>query len=61
MDVEPENNMTKSDTRVAELRAAQLKAERLFHEIEARSLIHAGITETQLNDEIYALAKECTA
>jgi len=53
--------MTKSDTRVAELRAAQLKAERLFHEIEARSLIHAGITETQLNDEIYALAKECTA
>jgi Xaa-Pro dipeptidase len=50
--------MTKSDTRVAELRAAQLKAERLFHEIEARSLIHAGITETQLNDEIYALAKE---
>jgi Xaa-Pro dipeptidase len=49
---EPEN------IRVAELLAAQVKAERLFHEVEARGLIRAGITESQLNEAIYALAKE---
>ena len=31
---------------------------RLFHEVEARGLIRAGISEGQLNEEIYALAKE---
>ena len=46
------------EERVTELRAAQSKAERLFHEVEARGLIRAGITESQLNQEIYDLAKE---
>ena len=46
------------ERRVTELRLAQEKAERLFHEIEARGLIRAGITEGQLNQEIYDLAKE---
>jgi Xaa-Pro dipeptidase len=44
--------------RVTELRNAQEKAERLFHEVEARGLIRAGIRETQLNEDIYVLAKE---
>lgn len=44
--------------KVTELRLAQSKAERLFHEVEARGLIRAGITESQLNQEIYDLAKE---
>ncbi len=46
------------ETRVTELRAAQKKAEELFHEVETRELIRPGITEAQLNEEIYALAKE---
>jgi Xaa-Pro dipeptidase len=46
------------DKRVAELRIAQNKAEQLFHEVEARGLIRAGIAESQLNQEIYDLAKE---
>ncbi len=46
------------EQRVTELRAAQSKAERLFHEIEARSLIRAGLSEGQLNAEIYELARE---
>jgi Xaa-Pro aminopeptidase len=46
------------ETRAVVLRAAQAKAETLFHEIVARQLIRAGIFETQLNEEIYALAKE---
>src|ERR1700722_10844620 len=37
---------------------AQRKAEALFREIEARGLIRPGITESDLNSEIYALAKE---
>src|SRR5215475_14913265 len=37
---------------------AQRKAERLFHEVEARGLIRAGISDSQLNQEIYDLAKE---
>ncbi len=44
--------------RVTELRMAQSKAESLFHEVEARGLIRANITESQLNQEIYDLAKE---
>jgi len=51
--------MTHSEeTRAAELLEAQNKAVRLFHEIEARGLIRAGITEGALNTDIYALAKE---
>src|ERR1700744_1959474 len=46
------------DQRIAELRTAQDKAERLFHEVEARGLIRAGITEGQLNQEIYDLARQ---
>jgi len=44
--------------RVTELRIAQEKAERLFREIDQRGLIRAGISESQLNEEIYELAKE---
>ena len=44
--------------RVTELRIAQDKAERLFHEIEAQGLIRPGVCESQLNEDIYALAKE---
>jgi Xaa-Pro aminopeptidase len=46
------------ERRVTELRSAQKKAEGLFREIEARGLIRAGLSESQLNGEIYALAKE---
>lgn len=46
------------ERRVTELRIAQGKAEQLFHEVEARGLIRGGITESQLNQEIYDLAKE---
>ena len=46
------------DTRIAELRAAQKKAEELFHQVETQGLIRSGITESQLNEDIYALAKE---
>ena len=46
------------DRRVSELRDAQNKAETLFRAIEARGLIRAGIAESVLNDDIYALAKE---
>lgn len=44
--------------RVTELKAAQSKAEQLFREVEERGLIRAGVTESQLNQEIYELAKE---
>ena len=46
------------EARAAELYEAQTKAEQLFHEVEARGLIRSGITESKLNDDIYALAKE---
>lgn len=46
------------DKRATELRNAQSKAEHLFREIEARGLIRAGVSESQVNADIYALAKE---
>jgi Xaa-Pro dipeptidase len=46
------------EQRVTELCAAQNKAERLFREIEQRGLIRPGISESRLNEDIYALAKE---
>ncbi len=46
------------EARANELRVAQTKAENLFREIDARGLIHPGISESKLNDDIYALAKE---
>jgi Xaa-Pro dipeptidase len=50
--------ITLEEARVTELREAQNKAEKLFHAVEARGLIRPGITESELNDDIYALAKE---
>jgi len=44
--------------RAVQLRAAQVKAEQLFREVEARGLIRPGLTEVDLNDAIYALAEE---
>ena len=47
------------EERATELREAQSKAEQLFHvRVEARGLIRPGITESTLNADIYALAKE---
>jgi Xaa-Pro dipeptidase len=46
------------EERARELGAAQSKAEELFGEIERRGLIRPEITESGLNDEIYALAQE---
>ena len=43
--------------RVTELRTAQSKAQQLFQEIEKRDLIRPGISESQLNTDIYELAK----
>jgi Xaa-Pro dipeptidase len=49
---------TQEERKVTELQIAQSKAEQLFHEVEARGLIRAGIAESQLNQKIYDLAKE---
>ena len=46
------------EKRVTQLRIAQSKAERLFREIEQRGLIHPGLSESRLNENIYNLAKE---
>ena len=46
------------EQRVTQLRIAQSKAERLFREIEQRGLIHPGLSESRLNEDIYNLAKE---
>jgi len=48
----------REEKRAAQLLEAQVKAEALFHEVEARGLIRPGITEQTLNADIYALAKE---
>ena len=44
--------------RAAELLEAQAKAAQLFQAVEARGLGRSGITENQINDDIYALANE---
>lgn len=44
--------------RIAELQAAQARAEELFAQVVARGLIRPGITEGQLNGEIHTLARE---
>jgi Xaa-Pro dipeptidase len=46
------------ERRAAALLEAQSTAEGLFRAVEARGLIRAGITESKLNAEIYALAEE---
>ncbi len=48
---------TPEEKKITELRFAQDKAETLFHEVETRGLIRAGIAESQLNQDIYDLAK----
>lgn len=48
----------KSGDRKANLRQAEEKATTLFSEVERRGLIRPGITEKQLNKEIYELAYE---
>jgi Xaa-Pro dipeptidase len=50
--------MADCEARASELREAQSKAKGLFSEVERRGLIRPGITESGLNDEIYALAQE---
>ena len=50
--------LTAETKRVEELKVAQDKAEALFHEVEARGLIRAGISESQINAAVYDLAKE---
>jgi Xaa-Pro dipeptidase len=50
--------MQTEEQRAAELLEAQTKAGKLFHQIETRGLIRAGITAKDLNDKIYALARE---
>jgi hypothetical protein len=47
-----------AELRIVELRAAQTKAESPFQEIEVRGLIRANVTESRINEDIYALAKE---
>jgi Xaa-Pro aminopeptidase len=46
------------EERAHELLEAQIKAEALFREVEARNLIRPGVTESNLNEEIYTLAQE---
>jgi hypothetical protein len=46
------------ETRATELWEAQIKAEKLFSEIDVRGLIRPGVRESELNEDIYALAKE---
>jgi len=51
--------MTDIETlRVKELQDAQSKAAGLFRAIEDRRLIRAGVTESYLSDQVFALAKE---
>jgi Xaa-Pro dipeptidase len=44
--------------RVERLRDAQFKADELFREVQARDIIRPGVTEKDVNDAIFALAKE---
>lgn len=46
------------EARANELLQAQIKAKALFCEVEARGLIRPGVTESIVNADIYALAKE---
>ena len=45
-------------TRLASLQAAQGRAEALFAAIEAQGLVRAGLLESELSDEIHALAAQ---
>jgi Xaa-Pro aminopeptidase len=46
------------DVRAAALLDAQIKAQRLFAEVEERSLIRSGRSETEINESIYKLAQQ---
>jgi Xaa-Pro dipeptidase len=46
------------DARTTALRNAQSQADSLFKMVESNGLIRAGVTEKQLNEEIYALAEK---
>ncbi len=46
------------DRRVTELREAQRKAVQLFQAVEAKGIIRPDVTESAVNEDIYALAKE---
>ena len=46
------------ETRATELWEAQNKADKLFGEIDVRGLIRTGVSESKLNEDIYALANE---
>lgn len=45
------------NSRAVALRKAQNRADDLFQRVETNGLIRAGITESQLNEEIYKLAE----
>jgi Xaa-Pro dipeptidase len=45
------------DVRAAALLEAQIKAQRLFAEVEEHSLIRPGRSETEINESIYTLAE----
>lgn len=49
---------TQEETRAAQLLEAQGKAAQLFQAVETRGLVRPGITESRLNEDIYALARE---
>ena len=46
------------DERHRQLRAAEIKAQQLFAEVENRKLVRPGISENALNTEVYRLAFE---
>jgi len=45
------------DARITALLDAQIKAQRLFDEVEAQGLIRPGTCETEINESIYSLAQ----
>src|SRR6202000_2051301 len=51
------SNQIETD-RSAALWEAQQKADALFRRIDERQIIRAGATESQINEDVYALARE---
>jgi Xaa-Pro aminopeptidase len=58
MDCAKDASSALEEVRTLELLAAQTKAAQLFQAVKTRELIRPGITESRLNEDIYALAKE---
>ena len=46
------------DKRIKELREAQQKADTLFRAVETNGIIRQGVTESAVNEDIWAMAKE---